>query len=182
MINSSVRPVNRKGVYENMKKIVFRILNTITVLMFVIMVVVVFLQVICRYILHVSIPWTEELARVLLVWIVYLAIAEVEAHHDGIRTVYFIQKLPRAVYKAILVFSNVAAICLFICLFIGAIKQIQTNSVYYLSSMPFLSRTIFYYPVLIGAPLSIWMQVEEILDFIREPFPLHEDAPGGEKS
>ncbi len=158
----------------------FGILNGITVLLFIWMVIIIFIQVICRYVLQISIPWTEELARVLLVWTVYLGIAEVEAKRDGIRTIYFIEKLPRPIYKAILVISNLAAIALMICLFIGSVKQIRSNSVYYLASMPFLSRTVFYYPILAGAPLSVWMQIEQIIEFIKQPFPLSES--GGENN
>lgn len=164
-----------------MKKIIFKILNSISVLIFVCLVAVVFWQVVCRFVLKISAPWTEELARVMVVWLTFLCIAEVEAHHDGIRTLFLIQKLPRLVYKTLLILSDIAAICLHICLFLGAIKQIHTNSIYYLSSMPFLSRTVFYYPILVGSPLSIWMLIEEIIDFIKTPMPLYEALPGGDE-
>lgn len=165
-----------------MKKIVFTSLNAVTVFMFILLVSVVFAQVIFRYVLHVSVPWTEELARVLLVWLVFLGISEVERKRDGIRTTYFIEKLPKCFYKGILVVSNLAAIALMACLFWGAVCQIRTNSVYFLSSMPFLSRTVFYYPILVGAPLSAWMLAEQILEFIKAPVPLSEKAEreGGE--
>lgn len=166
-----------------MKRIVFTLLNAVTVLMFIVLVAVVFAQVIFRYVLHVSVPWTEELARVILVWLVFLGISEVERKKDGIRTTYFIEKLPGQCCKAVLILSNLAAISLMVCLFLGALRQIRTNSVYFLSSMPFLSRTVFYYPILIGAPLSVWMLAEQIVEFIKEPFPFSDEAEaeGGEK-
>jgi len=166
-----------------MKKIIFTLLNVITIAMFMVLIAVVFAQVIFRYVLHFSVPWTEELARVILVWLVFLGISEVERKRDGIRTVYFIEKLPIKLYKAILIASNMAAIALMLCLFLGAVRQIQTNSVYFLSSMPFLSRTIFYCPILAGAPLSIWMLAEQIIEFIKDPFPFSDEAePEGRKS
>lgn len=163
-----------------MKKYVFGLLNAITITMFVVLVAVAFWQVICRFVLEISCPWTEELARVMVVWLTFLGIAEAEAHHDGVRTLFIIQKFPRLIYKGILVLTSLAAIAIHVCLFIGAIKQIQSNSIYYLSSMPFLSRTVFYYPILVGSPLSVWMIVEEIISYIRNPFPLFEELPGGE--
>lgn len=167
-----------------MKKIVFTLLNAVMVMMFVVLVGVVFAQVIFRYVLHISVPWTEELARVILVWLVFLGISEVERKKDGIRTTYFIEKLPKCFYKGILVASNLAAISLMACLFWGAVCQIRTNSVYFLSSMPFLSRTVFYYPILVGAPLSIWMLAEQILEFIKSPIPFSEETAreGGEET
>ena len=165
-----------------MKKPIFKVINGVTVSMFVVLVVVAFWQVICRFVLQISSPWTEELARVLVVWITFIGMAEVEAQHDGIRTLFLIQKLPRVVYKALLIIASLVAIVIHACLFIGSIKQIQTNSAYYLSSLPFLSRTVFYYPILIGSPLSIWMIIEEIIGYIKDPFPLYEEVPGGENA
>ena len=163
-----------------MKKFILMLNNAITVLMFVVLVAIVFWQVICRFVLELPSPWTEELARLLVVWITYLGIAEVEAKRDGIRTLFIIQKLPIPIYKALLALSSLTAIALHVCLFVGAIEQIQTNSAYYLSSLPFLSRTVFYYPILIGSPLSIWMIIEEIIDTLKQPYPLFDEVPGGE--
>lgn len=163
-----------------MKKYLFKLNNAITVFMFIVLVAVVFWQVICRFVLEIPSAWSEELARLLVVWITYLGIAEVEAKRDGIRTLFIIQKLPIPIYKALLFLSNLTAIILHVCLFIGAIEQIQTNSAYYLSSLPFLSRTVFYYPILMGSPLAIWMIAEEIVDNLKQPYPLFEEVPGGE--
>lgn len=164
-----------------MKKFIFKLNNAVTVFMFIVLVAVVFWQVICRFVLEIPSPWSEELARLLVVWITYLGIAEVEAKRDGIRTLFIIQKLPIPVYKVLLLLSSLTAIVLHLCLFIGTIKQIQTNSAYYLSSLPFLSRTVFYYPILVGSPLSIWMIIDEILDNLKQPYPLFDELPGGEK-
>lgn len=157
---------------KKIKKTIFALLNAISVGLFLWMVAIVFLQVIFRYVLKLSVPWTEELARVLLIWLVYLGIAEVEAKRDGIRTTYFIEKLPPVLFRGLLVFSDLAGICMMACLFVGSVEQLQTNAVYYLPSLPFISRTIYYVPVLIGAPLSIWMQCEQLRDHLLSPDPL----------
>lgn len=161
-----------------MKKWIFRANNFVTATMFIVLVAVAFWQVICRFVLKISSPWTEELARVLVVWITYLGIAEVEANHDGIRTLFLIQKLPILVYKTLLILASMTAIVIHVCLFIGSIMQIRVNSAYYLSSLPFLSRTVFYYPILVGSPLSVWMIIEEIIGYVKEPFPLFDELPG----
>lgn len=44
-------------------------------LLLVIMVVVVFLQVIFRFVLRASLPWSEELSRYVMVWIAFLGAA-----------------------------------------------------------------------------------------------------------
>ncbi len=53
--------------------------NTVTEyvvsVLLVIMVVVVFLQVIFRFVIHASLPWSEELSRYILVWLSFLGAA-----------------------------------------------------------------------------------------------------------
>ena len=38
----------------------------------IVLVIAIFIQVVCRYILLISTPWAEELARYLFVWMAYL--------------------------------------------------------------------------------------------------------------
>ncbi len=54
-----------------------------------VMVVVVFLQVIFRFVIRSSLPWSEELARYLMVWIVFLgaSIGVKRKSHIGVEAV-----------------------------------------------------------------------------------------------
>src|SRR3954470_12551219 len=49
-----------------------RALLSIVVVIFVLMIVVTFAQVVCRYVLGAPLSWSEELARYCFVWIVFL--------------------------------------------------------------------------------------------------------------
>ena len=62
-----------KLVYQ-LDKIVSKILQLIVVIMLSVMSVVVFAQVIFR-IIHMSIPWSEELSKYLLIWSTFLGSA-----------------------------------------------------------------------------------------------------------
>lgn len=161
-----------------MKKYIFKILDITTNTIFICLIAVALLQVLARYVFKMSFPWTEELARVLLVWTVYLGIAEVESGRTNISTTLLIEKLPEWLYRILRIIAHCAGIGLMICLFWGSISQIKNNSIYYLSSMPFISRTIFYVPVLIGAPLSIWMLFDQIMDVITNNPPEVSDEGG----
>jgi len=91
---------------------------TCTVLL-AIMVIVVFIQVVFRFVVKASLPWSEETARYLLVWITFLgASAGVKTGaHVGVEAVTLLlpvklQKLVNLINIAVCVFFCVA-VCIF---------------------------------------------------------------------
>lgn len=48
---------------------------SIGVVLMSLMTIIIFIQVIARYVLHNSLSWSEELARYLFIWIIYLGIS-----------------------------------------------------------------------------------------------------------
>src|SRR5215216_4413954 len=56
-----------------------RLLNRLTdgsaVALFVATLVLVNVQIVCRFVLSVSVPWTEEISRLLFIWLAYLGAA-----------------------------------------------------------------------------------------------------------
>lgn len=134
--------------------------------LFVVMVLITLLQVIARYILKISIPWTEEIARVLYVWIIFIGIMLVEADDINIKTTFFIEKLPKKVFKSILVTGNVLAIILYVIMFFGGLVIIQTSWVYTLASIPSISSTIFYFPIIISTPFILLFLLRQIHKYL----------------
>lgn len=132
---------------------------------FIIMIIVVMLQVIFRYVLRISVPWTEELARVLYVSVTFTGVILVESNNINIRTTFIIDRMPLKLTRFILILSNVFSIIIVFFLFIGGVVLIQKTSVYFLASLPFLSKTIYYYPIVIAAPFIIWELINQILYF-----------------
>ena len=59
------------------------IIETITTVLFILILLFVFLQVLFRYVLKISVPWTEEGSRFLLIWMVFLgSVATMAADRD----------------------------------------------------------------------------------------------------
>ena len=71
----------------------------------VLMVVVVFLQVIFRFVLHASLPWSEELSRYILVWLSFLgaAIGVRRGAHIGVEVVVSLFPKPLKIAAALFV-------------------------------------------------------------------------------
>ena len=65
----------------------------ILVTMFALMVVVIFVQVIMRYVFHSSLTWSEELGKFLFVWISWLGISIGEKRGEHIKITMLTDKL-----------------------------------------------------------------------------------------
>lgn len=96
-----------------MKKVASNFEGYCCAVMIGVMCVVVFLQVIFRFVLKASLPWSEELSRYLQVYITFFGTAygiKLGAHL-GIEA--FVQVLPKAMQKVIAILVNIC--CLGVC-------------------------------------------------------------------
>jgi C4-dicarboxylate transporter DctQ subunit len=86
------------------------------------MTIVVTIQVICRYLLGASLPWSEELARYFLVWMTFLAasIALKREAHMGIQGL--VDKLSPRVQRLVKLFTRLTV---FVSLCIATLKGFQ---------------------------------------------------------
>jgi TRAP-type C4-dicarboxylate transport system permease small subunit len=78
------------------------------------LVTIVFIQVLFRYVVQTSLPWTEEMARYLFVWLVFIAASvcvKKEAHLGiDVIVVHFSPRVQRHLYTLSLVVSLVFSI------------------------------------------------------------------------
>lgn len=58
-----------------MKERFIQIQEYASAFLMVMMSIIVFIQVLTRFVFHIPLPWTEELAKLLLIWLTYLALA-----------------------------------------------------------------------------------------------------------
>ena len=72
--------------------------------------VVVFLQVVTRYVLEMSLPWPEEAARYLLVWLVFIGAAAAGAHGQQLVVDTLTELLPRRFQAAVRIVSALAGL------------------------------------------------------------------------
>ncbi len=68
--------------------------NIVLVSMFVAMVLVIFFQVIMRYVFKNSLSWSEELGKFIFVWISWLGIAIGQKRGEHIRITLLVDRLP----------------------------------------------------------------------------------------
>ncbi|HAQ07188.1 MAG TPA: TRAP transporter small permease [Bacillus bacterium] len=73
--------------------------ESIIVVLFSTMVLLTFTQVLSRFVLNLSLGWSEEVSRFIFVWVVYLSAAMAAKHRRHIRVEIIDTLFPRAVSK-----------------------------------------------------------------------------------
>jgi TRAP-type C4-dicarboxylate transport system permease small subunit len=91
-------------------------------------VVVVFVQVIARYILKVSLPWTEEIARFAFIWLIFLANAMAERQKEHFRVSYFVEQAPRRVRYIFWFVGEALIFAFFIWLFLDCLTYVKMGA------------------------------------------------------
>lgn len=74
---------------------------------FIALTILLMLQVVSRYALNHSFTWMEELATVMFVWMIYLAISAAVTKRKHLRIDFVLEMVPFKVKRAMLVLSNV---------------------------------------------------------------------------
>jgi TRAP-type C4-dicarboxylate transport system permease small subunit len=59
--------------YKQIANVLKKIVEALVIISFALMVILVFAQVVTRYLTNNSLTWSEELSRFIMVWMVYLA-------------------------------------------------------------------------------------------------------------
>ncbi len=125
------------------------------------LVFIVLAQVLFRYALRIPVPWTEELARFLLVWITFIGAAAVQADDSHLRIDWVMAKMgPRS--NLILALVRAILYLLFaICVFLGTVASMKVAWPYSAASMPKLSMAVFYVPL---AFCSLFIAIKALVD------------------
>ena len=90
--------------------VIERILRWTTVVLLVLMVIIVFANVVSRYYLHVSLAWSEEVARFMLVWLVFIGSFLAYIHDEHLGLDILVAKLPPGLRRGLAIFTNLLII------------------------------------------------------------------------
>ena len=82
----------------------------ILVCMFAVMVIVIFVQVIMRFVFNNSLSWSEALARLLFVWLTWLGVSIGAREGEHIKITAITEKLPRKAAQIVNIISEIAVI------------------------------------------------------------------------
>jgi len=91
--------------------------EAIVALLMLLLLLDVWLGVTDRYVLGLQLPWPETLARYLMIWAALLAVSSGIARREHIGLGMLVERLPRPLRRAALLFTDALALALFCYLF-----------------------------------------------------------------
>jgi TRAP-type C4-dicarboxylate transport system permease small subunit len=144
--------------WKSIDKWVCAAVSAMTVCVTALVIGLVIAQIIFRYILAISVPWTEELARAAYIYVVFWGVVLLERDDGHIRTTMLIDVFPG---KVRLIWEMVIAVCSIVfnvCLFVGSVVAFRATHTY-LSALPEVPMKIFFIPILVGVPFLIVYQI-----------------------
>ena len=122
-----------------------------------------FYQILARDIFIISSMWTEELARFLFVWIVFLGAAPLMEGNEHIRIAMLIDWLPLTLRRMIRVVSNMLLLAFGVVFVWSAYLNFLNNWEFYAPSMDWMRLSYLYLGLLISGVLMIWYLLVNLL-------------------
>lgn len=162
--------INNKAVttLKNGNDILLKIETFLLSLFTILLVVVIFIEVICRYILFISTAWAEELSRYLFIWLTYIGSAYALSEGGHIEIDVFKQLLVKVkslknkehvieFFEIITLISTMVFLLMFCYLFWDYMMKIWvTNQT---SPTMHIKMGLVYLPVFVGIVVSIYHEV-----------------------
>ena len=153
--------------WQKLDKIMAGIGTVLSVISVGIVVILGILQVLFRFVLKISVPWTEEMMRALFIYIVFFGLILVERENGEVRTTMLIEKLPYKAYHIWESIVSVLSILFNVLVLIGCFQAMKvTNTT--LSALPQISMKMFFYPMVISLPLMVIYQIYHMIGHIRK--------------
>lgn len=110
---------------------VFRLLDTVLKVVMVALLVVLLgavgANVFGRFVLNRSLPATDELARFLFIWVIFIGAALAHLHNEHIAVTLFVEKLPPSLQRIVVVVQEVIIVVVMVFLLIGAQRVLSLS-------------------------------------------------------
>ena len=139
---------------QRISDIINRITEGILVIVLSGMAVVVFLQVIFRYVINLPLFWTEELARYCLVWSSLLGSAVAVKRGQHIAVTIFIERFPAGLRRALTIVALLSVAAILTIILWGGIQLVAITRTQ-ISPALRVSMSIPYLAVPVGAALML---------------------------
>ncbi|GLT15330.1 TRAP transporter small permease [Vibrio algivorus] len=107
-----------------MKNIINRLINGISIISMLIMVTLVFMNVLLRYFFDSGLPWSEEIARIAFVWVVFLGIMIANRDRDHLQVDIVTSRLSGVIGNVVFLFQRLITVFVLISVIIGGSKLI----------------------------------------------------------
>jgi len=156
-------------ILEKLKKFLNNFEGYFCIAAMILMSIVVFIQVVFRFIIKSSLPWSEELSRYLLVWVTFLggAYGVRKGAHIGIEA--FSLLLPKKAQKLLSIFVMILCVALCFAIFVHGISIVNTQlEKGQLSPAMRIPIGYMYAAIPVGMVVFIIRYIQEIISAIKD--------------
>ena len=143
-----------------------KVLLALVVLFLTSMTAVVVLGIVARYVLLISIPWTEELSRYLMIWTAFMAFGVAYRRRELILVRMLVDRLPFKVYRYTMAVSDLLCGFFLALVVIYGIKLCMLNSTQ-VSPAARIPMSMVYSAIPIGCGLCLLFIGESMIDFFK---------------
>lgn len=112
---------------------------------------IIFVQVVCRYVFHYSLSWSEEIARYLEVWIVFLSGAYALGHGQHVAMDLIISRAPPKASNIMLKFHSCLFIFFSLFMLYSSIRFMIAEQEQTMASLVFLPKNLVYLSLPVSA-------------------------------
>ena len=140
-----------------------RTVEIVSIVLLITVTVVVFYSVLLRYVFLRPLAWSEEIARYMFIWLVFLGISLAERSNNHFRVEYFVEKLPLKVRLGVEVFTNL--------LVFGALAVLFSEGVNYYNQGKSGLSTILLMPlnyIYVALPLAMVLTFLNRIETVRK--------------
>ena len=130
-------------------------LETAMCTLMVSLVIIIFAQVVTRYVLHVSLSWSEELARYLMLWLAMLSAAYGFKIKSHFALLFIVDKIPTKLRKITSAIGSVL-VCALLCIFIVKSVEITYSVRNQVGPATGLSKSVPYASAIFGGVLMLY--------------------------
>lgn len=143
-----------------------RIEEAVLVLVLTSMVAAIGAQVLARYVFNVPFSWTEELARFLFMWLVFLGASQALRRHEHIAVGLLVDRLPLRLRQLVIVLLNglIASFLVVVVLqgwkVVGVVAPLKSIALK-------VTMAVFYLPLVVGSAIMLVRILVQTVNVIR---------------
>jgi TRAP-type C4-dicarboxylate transport system permease small subunit len=115
------------GAMKRVIKLLFSLLNVSLALMLAAMCVVVFMNVVLRYAFNSGLTWSEEAARYIMIYMVFLGAVGALKNNEHLGVDFLVRKLPRTAKRAMYLLTNSIILYMMYLVFDGSLTLVNLN-------------------------------------------------------
>ena len=147
--------------------VIWKIVDAAALVAFCVMLVLVTAQIVFRYCLQVSVPWTEEAARWFYAWQIFLGSAVAMRKRLHLKVTILIDHLPVAVQSVLDLLVGAAGLLFLAGIIWGSLIMIRTVYPVQAGSFP-VSTSYLYLSIPVGLIAMLVLSVREVIQAARQ--------------